>query len=109
MRPAEHTYLFTDWEKVEDWDRIGYPVIDVDDSGIIELTKPEETGGLIGSQSASFPAKGIRVERYIDGSGNPQHLRRPGGDSACRPGLSFLHRQGAGRAHRAYRDRNPYD
>ncbi|MGG4053975.1 acyclic terpene utilization AtuA family protein [Delftia tsuruhatensis] len=39
--------LFTDWEKVEDWDRMGYPVIDCADDGSFVLSKPEGSGGLI--------------------------------------------------------------
>ncbi len=39
--------LFTDWDKVPDWDRIGYPVLDVFADGSFELFKPEGTGGLI--------------------------------------------------------------
>ncbi len=39
--------LFTDWELVHDWDRMGYPVIDCADDGSFILSKPEGTGGLI--------------------------------------------------------------
>jgi hypothetical protein len=39
--------LFTDWERVPDWDNIGYPVIDLDAKGECVLTKPAGTGGLI--------------------------------------------------------------
>ncbi len=33
--------LFTDWELVRDWDRMGYPVIDCADDGSFILSKPE--------------------------------------------------------------------
>lgn len=39
--------LFTDWQRVPDWDRIGYPVIDCADDGSFVLSKPDHTGGLI--------------------------------------------------------------
>ncbi|ABF08606.1 acyclic terpene utilization AtuA family protein [Cupriavidus metallidurans] len=39
--------LFTDWERVSDWDRIGYPVIDCAEDGSFVLSKPDDTGGLI--------------------------------------------------------------
>ena len=39
--------LFTDWEQVPDWDRIGYPVIDCADDGSFVLSKPDGSGGLI--------------------------------------------------------------
>ncbi|MBP7334282.1 acyclic terpene utilization AtuA family protein [Niveispirillum sp.] len=39
--------LFTDWQRVPDWSRIGYPIIACAEDGSFELTKAEETGGLI--------------------------------------------------------------
>jgi hypothetical protein len=39
--------LFTDWQQVAGWDRIGYPVIDCADDGSFVLSKPPGTGGLI--------------------------------------------------------------
>ncbi len=39
--------LFTDWHRVPDWDRMGYPVIDCAHDGSFVLSKPEGTGGLI--------------------------------------------------------------
>ncbi|WP_459573280.1 acyclic terpene utilization AtuA family protein [Cupriavidus sp. 8B] len=39
--------LFTDWQRVPDWDRIGYPVIDCAQDGSFVLSKPEGTGGLV--------------------------------------------------------------
>lgn len=39
--------LFTDWQLVKDWDRMGYPVIDCAEDGSFVLSKPEGSGGLI--------------------------------------------------------------
>ncbi|WP_420991550.1 acyclic terpene utilization AtuA family protein [Cupriavidus sp. 30B13] len=39
--------LFTDWRRVPDWDRIGYPVIDCAADGSFVLSKPDGTGGLV--------------------------------------------------------------
>lgn len=39
--------LFTDWQRVRDWDRIGYPVIDCAEDGSFVLSKPDDTGGLV--------------------------------------------------------------
>ncbi|NYT62488.1 DUF1446 domain-containing protein [Alcaligenaceae bacterium] len=39
--------LFTDWKLVENWDRMGYPVIDCAEDGSFVVSKPEGSGGLI--------------------------------------------------------------
>jgi hypothetical protein len=39
--------LHTDWERVEDWPHIGYPIIECRADGSFDLTKPAGTGGLI--------------------------------------------------------------
>ena len=39
--------LFTDWQRVEDWANIGYPVAECFPDGRFVVTKPSGTGGLI--------------------------------------------------------------
>ena len=39
--------LFTDWEQVEDWAHIGYPIAECSADGGFVISKPEGTGGLV--------------------------------------------------------------
>jgi hypothetical protein len=39
--------LHTDWEKVPNWENIGYPIAECRRDGSFVLTKPDDTGGLV--------------------------------------------------------------
>jgi hypothetical protein len=39
--------LHTDWEKVPNWENIGYPIAECRPDGTFVLTKPADTGGLV--------------------------------------------------------------
>ncbi len=39
--------LFTDWQQVQGYENLGFPVAEVDEEGAIVLTKPAQSGGLL--------------------------------------------------------------
>ena len=45
--------LLTDWEDLESWENIGYPIAECGDDGSFVLTKPEGTGGLVDARTVS--------------------------------------------------------
>ncbi len=38
---------FTDWEKITDWNNMGYPIVEMQEDGVFYVTKHENTGGLV--------------------------------------------------------------
>jgi hypothetical protein len=38
---------FTDWKKIQHWDQMGYPIVDVSEDGSFVMTKHEKTGGMV--------------------------------------------------------------
>ncbi|EHP42026.1 hypothetical protein OR16_16392 [Cupriavidus basilensis OR16] len=62
--------LFTDWQRVPDWDRIGYPVIDCAEDGSFVLSKPAGTGGLVDPAAVA--------EQVLYEVGDPGNYLMPG-------------------------------
>lgn len=61
--------LYTDWERVEDWAHIGFPVIECSADGSFVVEKPPRTGGLI------TPA--VLAEQMLYEIGDPQAYLLP--------------------------------
>jgi len=60
---------FTDWKKVEKWDNMGYPIVEVNQDGSFEVYKHPNTGGLISRDT-------IR-EQLVYEMGDPKHYISP--------------------------------
>lgn len=57
---------FSDWEKVESFDEIGYPIVEVQADGTFVLTKHPHTGGLVSVDT-------VREQLFYE-MGNPHYL-----------------------------------
>ncbi|MFN3232488.1 MAG: acyclic terpene utilization AtuA family protein [Alphaproteobacteria bacterium] len=85
--------LFTDWELVEDWAHIGYPIAECHADGSFTVTKTDGTGGLVSVGTVS--------EQMLYEIGDPQAYLLP--DVACdwtevritQEGLDRVHVSGA--------------
>ena len=60
---------FTDWEKVDDFTNIGFPIVEAYPSGEFFVTKHEGTGGLVSSQTVK--------EQLLYEIGNPKEYITP--------------------------------
>lgn len=65
--------IFTDWERVPDWDNIGYPYAVCHEDGSFVLSKPAGTGGLVEPMTVS--------EQILYEVGDPAHYVLP--DVVC--------------------------
>lgn len=79
--------LFTDWEDVEDWAHIGYPVIECSADGTFVVTKPPGTGGLVSPAAVA--------EQILYEVGDPQGYALP--DVVCDFAQVTVEPAGAGR------------
>ena len=60
---------FTKWKDLKDMDNIGYPIAQINEDGTFDITKPENTGGLVNKFTVS--------EQILYELGNPKKYISP--------------------------------
>lgn len=65
--------IFTDWQRSGGWDRIGYPIAEIDAAGDIYVSKARDTGGLV--------SRGTVSEQIVYEIGDPRRYVLP--DVVC--------------------------
>ena len=61
--------LFTKWHDVEGYDTIGYPIATINTDASVQITKPENSGGLVSIETVS--------EQLVYEIGDPAHYLTP--------------------------------
>ena len=60
---------YSNWNQIEGFSNIGYPIVEIQESGDFIITKPENTGGIVNRQTV--------VEQILYELGNPKNYISP--------------------------------